>query len=97
VGRNRFRCPNPLCSYLNARQEMMDPKTLERAGLSHNWIWRAHCCTYCHVVYSIERHRRRVQRGWYDGDGWRFAPVVAKRPRGNEYRHNGRALRRRTG
>jgi hypothetical protein len=75
----------------------MDPKILERVGLSDNWIWRAHRCTYCHVVYSIERQRRRVQRGWYDGDGWRFAPVVTKHPYGKEYNHNGPALRRRIG
>jgi len=36
---------------------MMDPTTLERAGLSDNWIWRAHRCTYCRGVYSIERRQ----------------------------------------
>jgi hypothetical protein len=89
VERTRIRCPNALCSNLNARQEMMDPKTLERAGLADNWIWRAHRCTHCHGVYSMERRRGKVQRGWYDEDGWRFAPVVAKRPRGEKYHRNG--------
>ena len=95
--RTRIRCPNAVCSNLNARQEMIDPKTLERAGLSENWIWRAHRCTYCHVVYSMERNRGKVQRGWYGDDGWRFAPVVLRRPRGKEYHHKGHALRRRAG
>ena len=72
MARTRVRCPNAPCRKLNPRQEMMDPETLERAGLSDNWIWRAHRCTYCHVVYTMERHRGKVQRGWYDQDGWRF-------------------------
>lgn len=95
--RTRIRCPNAVCSNLNARQEMMDPKALERAGLSENWIWRAHRCTYCHVVYSMERNRGKVQRGWYGDNGWRFAPVVLRRHRGKEYHHKGHALRRRAG
>ena len=73
------RCPSILCSKLNPRQELMDPRTLEKAGLSGDWIWRAHRCTYCHVVYSIERRRKKVQRGWYDEDGWRSATVVRRR------------------
>jgi hypothetical protein len=97
VRRTRIRCPNAVCSNLNARQEMIDPKTLERAGLSENWIWRAHRCTYCHVVYSMERNRGKVQRGWYGDDGWRFAPVVLRRPRDKEYHHKGHALLRRAG
>jgi hypothetical protein len=72
------RCPNVLCSKLNPRQELMDPRILEKAGLSGDWIWRAHRCTYCHVVYSIERRRRKVQWGWYDEDGWRPATVVRR-------------------
>jgi hypothetical protein len=97
VARTRVRCPNAPCRKLNPRQEMMDPKTLERAGLSDNWIWRAHRCTHCHVVYSMERHRGKVQWGWYDDDGWRFAPVVAKRHAAKSTHHDGRALRSRTG
>jgi len=98
VARTQVRCPNALCSKLNPRQEMMDPMTLERAGLSGNWIWRAHRCTYCHIVYSIDRRRRKVQRGWYDEDGWRFLPALrAKRPRGKDHHHDGQALRRRAG
>ena len=98
MARTQVRCPNALCSKLNPRQEMMDPMTLERVGLSGHWIWRAHRCTYCHIVYSIDRHRRKVWRGWYDEDGWRFLPAVpAKRRRGKDHHHNGQALRRRAG
>jgi hypothetical protein len=70
VVRTRSQCPAPDCSAANPRQINMDEEILTKAGLTGAWIHRAHRCTYCDVVYSLEGGRK-VIHGWYGNKGWK--------------------------
>jgi hypothetical protein len=68
--RIRSQCPARYCSAGNPRQIEMNPEILTKAGVTGAWLSRAHSCTYCDAVYSLEGGRK-VVRGWYGSQGWK--------------------------